>query len=252
MKLRSLAICLGVVFTVTSLPSTAVAQSATKTPVLDADGCIDGERPVILELGLGDQLRCFGVATSSVALKKNFDIGWSIPRESPKLMPPVLLVAGDDIPERRVNELFKLCTESHFTRIVRVKSYPDSPTKAANPALAAPAVQIEKLGKITREAGLTFPSSTKLAEFYETADTWWAKVLIPKASFAEFKETILKKGDSAFPNDSPGGPWKPRWWNPVNSEFKRMTIGCHFVYGVETVATKEDDNYAIFMACECH
>jgi hypothetical protein len=253
MNLRPFAIYLVVVLLVTLRLSTASDLPAAKPPVLDADGCIDGKRPIVLELDPGNQMQSFGFQTSLAELKKAFDTRWT-DRVPPEQLPPVLIVADDNIPESRVTELFKLCADYHLTRIVRVKSYPDNGvrTTAANPALASPSVQTEKFRLITSEAGLTFPPPAQIVEFYGTEDTWWAKIMIPEASFAEFKETVLKKGDSAFHDDIPGGGWRPRWWNPAKPEFRRLTIGSHFVFSVETVATKENGEYVICMACECH
>ena len=253
MRLPSIAICLVITVLVTLRLATATDLAGARPPVLDENGCIDGNIPMTIELSPRDQIRWFGARITSAEVKEILEkIGNELGKARPRdPAPAVLIVANDKIPESRVSELLKLCTDNHVTRILRVKAYPDG-TSVANAALASPTAQAEKFHILKSDAGLTFSAAAQVVQFYESEDhsLWWAKILIPKESYAKFKEAILKERDGET-EGSAAEIWRPRWWTPVDPEFRRVTLEDNDIDCIVTVAVKEDDHhYAIYVGCE--
>ena len=150
--------------------------------------------------------------------------------------------------------------------------------------LAIPSVQAGRLRLISNDTQLPFPPSSRVVKFEElglegpfpewrfywiswfvyweswrcygarwyddTADSWYAKVMIPDSSYVEFKDAVLKKPNSPF-RYGPYGLWAMER-QPIDPEFKRIIVGRRGELDcVEVLAQKQDGKYAIYVEFEC-
>ena len=117
--------------------------------------------------------------------------------------------------------------------------------------LASGSMLAGKLKQIEAGTGLVFPASSRVIQFSEASvvfdPAWIAKIVIPDSSYAQFKETVLRK-PRLNATESGGLEDSTSWWKPVPSDVTKQYLADTHTF-VKVVFSKENGDWVVYVSC---